>query len=301
MIIVDCIEFNEALRFLDPVSDAAFLVMDLMAKGHRQEAEQFTHMFLEESEDVDGSELLRFYVAYRATVRGKVEGMAASEQELSGNERAEALTEARGHWLLALGTLEDPSRRPGLVLVGGLPGVGKSTLARAIAGSFGFEVVRSDIVRKELVGLPPEASASVSFGEGIYTPEWTDRTYEACLRRADVLLFKGHRVIVDASFARQSDRHRFLDLARRRCVPGVFLLAEAPPEETLSRLAARSGDASDAGPAIYRAASERWEGETHRESVRIDTGRSIADSLVEVRLVLDRLGLGGDGGTTGSG
>jgi predicted kinase len=76
----------------------------------------------------------------------------------------------------------------------------------------------------------------------------------ACLRRADVLLLEGHCVIVDASFERESDRRRFFNLARRRCLPCVFLLAEVRPEEASRRLAERAGDASDAGPATCRTA-----------------------------------------------
>ena len=42
----------------------------------------------------------------------------------------------------------------------------------------------ADRVRKELAGVSPEESARAPFGEGIYTAEWNDRTYDARLERA---------------------------------------------------------------------------------------------------------------------
>src|SRR5204862_1007368 len=124
------------------------------------------------------------YTAYRTAVRGKVEGFKLAEKEIPEAERAQALAQARAHWLLALGELEAPGRRPCLVLVGGLPGTGKSTLARGLAERAGFAVVRSDVVRKELAGLPAGGPSPQPLWEGLYAPEWTERTYAECLRRA---------------------------------------------------------------------------------------------------------------------
>jgi hypothetical protein len=67
-----------------------------------------------------------------------------------------------------------------LVLVGGLPGTGKSALADAVAGHLGFTVLNSDWIRKELAGLPAEASARAPYGSGIYTAGWTEHTYASC-------------------------------------------------------------------------------------------------------------------------
>ena len=94
--------------------------------------------------------LVPFYVSYRAAVRAKVNAIKAGSSEVSAGERTRAQLDARAQWLVALGALEERGQRPCLVLVGGLPGTGKSTLARALASHAGFEVVRSDQVRKEL-------------------------------------------------------------------------------------------------------------------------------------------------------
>jgi aminoglycoside phosphotransferase family enzyme/predicted kinase len=257
--IIDCIEFNERFRFADPVADMAFLVMDLVFHGRTDLAEAFADSYFRASEDAEGRSLLSFYTAYRAAVRGKVEGFETTEMEVPELERRTALAQARAHWLLALRELELPGRKPLLVLVGGLPGTGKSTLATALARQANLAHLRSDVVRKELAGLPPEASARSSFGEGVYSSAWTERTYAECQRRAEAMLFEGRRVIVDASFGEEARRTAFMDVAMRLATPVVFLHCVAADEVALQRINGRQGDASDADARIYREKAQRWE------------------------------------------
>lgn len=257
--IVDCIEFSERFRFADPVADMAFLVMDLAFAGRRDLARALAEGYFRASGDEPGRALVPFYVAYRSAVRGKVQGFELAEREIPEAKRAAALVRARAHWLLALGELEEPARRPALLLVGGLPGSGKSTLARDLAERAGFEVVRSDVVRKELAGLSEADRASATFGEGLYTPEWSERTYAECLRRAEALLFEGRRVLVDASFGKEARRRAFLEAATRWGVPSGFLLCAADPDTVRTRLAQRRNDASDADVTIYEQAARHWE------------------------------------------
>ncbi len=259
LLIIDCVEFNEGFRYADPVSDVAFLAMDLKYAGRRDLARAFSDAYFDASGDGEGRALLSFYTAYRAAVRGKVEGLKQAEPEVPEEDRALARVRARGYWLLALGELEPPERRPCLVLVAGLPGSGKSTLAAALNRHGDYHVVRSDVVRKELAGLPAEATAAGAFGTGIYSPEWSERTYGECLRRAEARLFEGQRVILDASFREESHRAAFLEAARRWNVPAVLLVCHAEPETIRSRLAARSGDVSDADWSIHQAAARAWE------------------------------------------
>ncbi len=258
-VIIDCVEFNERFRYADPVADMAFLVMDLLSHNRWDLAEPFVESYFRAAEDAEGRRLLAFYAAYRAAVRGKVGGMLAHAEEVPSPQRARALRRARGHWLLALSELETPARRPGLVLVGGLPGTGKTTLASELAREAGFRVVSADVVRKELAGIEPTSSASAAFGEGIYTDEWNDRTYAECLERAEALLFEGERVIVDASFREAKRRRAFLDTAGAWGVRSLFLRCETDAQIVQSRLAARSGAASDADWSIHEAAARRWE------------------------------------------
>ena len=287
LVVIDCIEFNERFRYSDPISDMAFLSMDLLFHGRPDLERRFSDAYLEASGDAEGAELLPFYRSYRAAVRGKVEGMVTEEDEVPAEERRQAVRRGRGHWLLALSELEEPATRPGLVLVGGLPGTGKSTLARELARRADFRIVSSDRVRKELAGLQPDEDAGAGFEEGLYAPEWTDRTYRECLERARTGLFRGERILVDATFREEEKRRRFLDAAVEWGVRHLFLACRAPSEVVWEHLAGREAGASDADWDVYRRAAEHWEepgAETERVRREVDTSGSVeasADQAVE--------------------
>jgi predicted kinase len=294
LVIVDCIEFSDGLRHADPVADIAFLVMDLVRRNRWDLGRAFAEAYFRAARDAEGDALLPFYTAYRAVVRSKVHGLKYAAPEVSAADRATALAEARAHWLVALGELDEAGRRPALILVGGLPGSGKSTLARALIEHAGFVAVSSDLVRKEMAGLTGSESASAPFGAGIYSPEWTEQTYAECARWAERILFEGGRVVVDASFGREVNRRTFLDLARRSGVPTVFLQCQAEPTVIRARLDARRHDASDADWAIHQQAAALWDelGEDTRPATRVirtDGSQDQAlsqtlDLLVELRL-----------------
>lgn len=282
LVVIDCIEFAERYRFADPLADAAFLVMGLNLQGRRDLGDEFLRAYLQAAGDDEGRALAPFYTAYRAAVRGKVEGLKLSRAEISAADRKIALAKARGSWLLALGELEAPKRKPCLLLVAGLPGTGKSTLARTIAAHAHCEVIRSDVVRKELAGIANEQQSASAFGTGIYSPEWTKRTYEECLRRTEELLFEGKRVLVDANFRNEASRRTFLETATRWGAIAGMLLCDADPEVVRDRLANRRQDASDADWSVYLRAVESWEepGPRAQSVLRtIDTGGSVEYSM----------------------
>jgi len=256
--IIDCIEFNDAFRYSDPIADIAFLLMDLRNHGHEEQAEELQDAYIEASGDREGAALLPLYIAYRACVRGKVEAFRASEPEVPSAHRREALDLSLRHLLLALRQLVAPPDSPSLLLIAGLPGSGKSTLAATLASSSAV-VIRSDVVRKELVGLSPDTSSAAAPGEGIYTPEMSRRTYAACLAQARAQLLAGRPVIVDANLRKNDQRRSFAQLAATLGVPISMLICEVSEAETLRRIAARRGDASDADADVYHHAKASWE------------------------------------------
>jgi aminoglycoside phosphotransferase family enzyme/predicted kinase len=277
--IIDCVEFSRRFRVGDPVADLAFLVMELLFHGQAEQARAFADGCLRSRGDERGAELLPFYVAYRSLVRAKVRGLELREPEIPEPRRQSSLVKARAHFLLALGELETPATRPLLVLVGGLPGTGKTTLARALDEGASCHVIRTDVVRKELTG-----------GVGIYTEEWTTRTYDECRRRAEDLLLEGKRVIVDATFADEAHRQALIGLGSVLAVPVVWFVCKASVERARERLAARRGDASDADFAVHELLRQRWDPPSRSSGaalVEIDTdqdpARAAADAISVLR------------------
>jgi aminoglycoside phosphotransferase family enzyme/predicted kinase len=300
LVIIDCIEFNEHFRFGDPVADMAFPVMDFAFSGRRDLARAFADAYFRAADDEEGRPLLPLYTAYRAAVRGTVEGLLLAEREVPEAERAAALARARAHWLLALTELEEPGRRPCLLLVAGLPGTGKSSLARDLAARADFGVVRSDVVRKELAGLPDGRPAPRPLPQALYTAAWNEQTYAECLRRAERLLFEGRRVLVDATFREERQRQTFLEAAVRWGVPGALLLCQSEPATVRRRLEARRGDVSDADwPVSVRVASA-WEelGPVSRQALHVLSTEGSPEQVLERALaVLRQAGLH-DGSST---
>jgi predicted kinase len=237
----------------------AFPAMDLAFHGRRDLTRPFADAYFRAAGDEEGRALLPLYTAYRATVRGMVEGLELAEKEVPEAERAAALVRARAHWLLALTELEEPRRKPCLLLVAGLPGTGKSSLARGLAETAGFSVVRSDVVRKELAGLPSQGQTPAEHRGSLYTRAWTDRTYAECLNRAGRLLFEGRRVLVDATFREEAKRQTFLKAAVQWGVPSGILLCQAEPKTVRQRLENRQGNASDADWSVYLHVVANWE------------------------------------------
>lgn len=293
LVIVDCIEFSDRLRHLDPVADAAFLAMDLELHGRPDLVRRFTDAYFEATGDREGRALLPFYTAYRAMVRGKVESFAVAEEEVPEGQRWEDLQRARAHFLLALALLAPPLERPCLVLAAGLPGTGKSVLARALEAEAGFVRIASDRVRKELAGLAPDQPAPAAVDQGIYSAAWTERTYAVCLERAGKELFAGRRVVVDATFREEARRRELLEAARAWGARGLVLLCEATPEEVRRRLEARAAvpgaDPSDADWQTYQALAARWEDPSPATAPavhRIDTSGTPEASRAQALAVL---------------
>jgi uncharacterized protein len=300
LLIIDCIEFNERFRFTDPVADIAFLVMDLVFRGRRDLSRVLAEGYFRASGDEDGWALLPLYTAYRATVRGLVEGLKLGEPEVPEGEHPVIVQSARAHWLLALTELEEPARRPCLILVGGLPGAGKSTLARALAARAGFHVIRSDEIRKDLAGIPANERSPLESRAELYSPAWNERTYVECLSRAETLVQAGGRVLVDASFREEGRRRIFLEAAIRWGIPGAFLACRAAPEVVQARLNERKGDASDADWSVHNVLARQWEKpgvQTRRVMHEVNTEGAPQEAVERALGALTEWGLAGEPGS----
>ena len=255
IVVLDGIEFSPGLRRIDVAADMAFLVMELSFVGRCDLAESFADIYFSETNDVTGGDVLPLFAIYRSAVRAKVAAILSAESEISQPDRDKALARSRAHWLWCLSELEDPDRRPALVLVSGLPGTGKSTLSRMLADTAHFEVLRSDVIRKELF----TSAAATGDSAAMYSADNTQRVYDECRTRARRRLLAGGRVIVDATFQREANRQAFLQLAIDCGVRAIWLECTAPADVTQERLAARHGDASDADWSVYHQVRKQWE------------------------------------------
>jgi len=240
--ILDCLEFDDRLRWLDGLDDAAFLAMDLERLGQPGYAEQFIRWYLEFSGDPAPVALRHHYVAYRAFVRAKIACVRADQGEPHAAPQARQLTAMTLRHLRASAIT--------LVLIGGLPATGKSALAGALAGRLGFTVLSSDRVRKELAGVSPGEQSAASYGAGIYSQHWTERTYDELLSRAARLLAMGESVILDASWISGAQRSAAATVAAAAGADLVQLHCVAPAGLAAQRMRRRRDDVSDAYPAV---------------------------------------------------
>jgi aminoglycoside phosphotransferase family enzyme/predicted kinase len=243
--VLDCLEFDDALRVGDGLADAAFLAMDLDRLGRPDLGQRFLDHYADHAGDIWPASLAHHQVAYRAQVRAKVTAIRA------GQGHPEAAADAGELLGIALRHLE--SARIRLVLVGGLPGTGKSSLAGALGHALGATVLRSDEVRKEQAGFATDRPAPAAFGTGLYTPAATDATYATLLQWATVALARGETVVLDASWTSAAWRQRAREVAATSVAELVELRCDAPVEVTAARMAhraAKGGDASDANPII---------------------------------------------------
>lgn len=264
--IIDCLEFDRSLRVGDTLLDIAFLAMDLEAGGRPDLATLFLDEYRRATGDVWPPALEDHYIAYRAHVRAKVACLRYEQ----GDAAAAAL--AGDRLRLCLDHLE--LGRVRLVLVGGLPGTGKSTIARELGRRRNATVLRTDDLRG------PGAAAS-SFGEGMYADSVKDTVYRRLLDEAATLLAGGESVILDATWNGAARRAAAVATALEHAADLVEIVCCAPAPLCRHRLLVRgvqSTDPSHATPAVHdamRAAFDDWPA-----AVAIDTMRSIDESVV---------------------
>ena len=239
--IFDCVEFNFGLRCCDVASEVAFLLMDLEFRGAGDLGRRFLKRYLELARDPELSLLLPFYKCHRALVRGKV--AALSPDGLSSHAARYFDYARRVTW---------EESKPFLVLVCGLTGSGKSTLARALAQRLGFTLISSDATRKSL--SKSLNRRQVPYGQDIYAPSMTERTYASMIDAAEKLVQKGEGAILDATFHQRGRREPIFALAAKHEAPMVWIQCVSSEEVTQERLKRRwkeGRDLSDGRWEIY--------------------------------------------------
>ncbi|MDI1272859.1 bifunctional aminoglycoside phosphotransferase/ATP-binding protein [Polaromonas sp.] len=238
----DGIEFDPALRWIDVLDDAAFVVMDLAVHQRQDLCFRFLNAWLDRTGDHAGLPALRFSVVYRALVRAQVEQLRSA-----GSEAARRYLETALAWT-----------RPGqarLAIMHGLPGSGKTWVSQRLLEQEGAIRLRSDVERKRLYGLGM-LKDSRARGLDLYGADTTARTYAQLFGLTRTVMQAGYPVLLDAAFPRRIERDQAHALAQDLGVPFSIVHCEAPLHVLRERLLARRGDASEANVTVLEQVRE---------------------------------------------
>ncbi len=281
----DCLEFNPNLRWIDVISEVAFLVMDLQDHEQAQLAQRFLNAYLQHTGDYAGIRLLRFYLVYRAMVRAKVDAIRADQEGISKQQRQEAEQDFGSYLQLAKSYIRPTM--PQLIITRGLSASGKTTETQPLLELLGAIRIRSDVERKRLFGMRADQSAVAKTGEGIYSANASQQTYARLLELADIILDSGYTVIVDAANLKLEQRMLFQRLAAQKQVSYIILEFTARPDTLRRRIMERKHDASDANLEILEQQLLHWQAladTEHGHAISIDT-----EVPYDVSALLDRI------------
>lgn len=268
---LDCLEFDDRLRYLDAIDDMATLAMDLEHRGAGELAAALLEEYQELADDPAPAALRHHYIGYRALVRVLTSCVRADQ--LGDTEKAESLRDdARTLAELAVVHLRDSV--PKLVLTGGPPGTGKSTLSERLGDEIGATVISSDRLRKELAGLDPAEDPD---SDELYDQEHTWRTYRTMIEQAKQRLALGEPVILDASWAKERHR-RLADAAAAETHSGLVpLRCVVPGDVATERVRNRETPVSDADENI--AAAIAADADPWPNAHDVDTGGTVRESV----------------------
>ena len=240
----DCLEFSDSLSCIDVLYDLSFLLMDFAHRNLRDLANAAFNRYLDLTADLDGLPAMPLFMSLRAAVRAHVSVAARPESSLQQSRNAQT------YLAEAIELLRTP--KPQLIAFGGLSGTGKSTLAQALApdlaSPLGARVIRSDVLRKRLFGVAPEAKLSAA----AYDQATNERVYRALQDQAEASLAAGISAIIDAAFLQPQERKQVAELAGNVGVPFHGFWLEAPTDVLQQRVSARHDDASDADVNVVR-------------------------------------------------
>ena len=285
----DGIEFNPHLRWIDVISEIAFLVMDLQVREQPRLAWRFLNHYLQITGDYEGLTLLPIYLVYRAMVRAKVAAIRWGQAGADSGDEIEARRDFTAYVAIAEGFTQ-PARRA-VVITRGMSASGKTTLTGALVERLGAIRLRSDVERKRLFGMRAEEDGRASPGAGIYSAEASERTYERLVQLAGTVLEAGYPVIIDAVCQHRSQRERFMQLARRHAVPCLIVEFVAGPQELRRRIVSREKGASDADLAVLEHQLDSWEPLAEEEgaySLVVNTEKGLSNTEL-FRQVSDKL------------
>lgn len=235
--VFDCLEFNPPLRWIDVISEIAFLVMDLADRGRPDLGWRFFNEWLMHTGDYAGLKVWAWYYVYRALVRAKVAELRRHQSDVTEAE-ARILDRQLSEYLQQAQRITQRPL-PKLILTHGVSGSGKSYCAQKISADCGLVWIRSDIERKRLFCFQQTDK------DDLYTSAMTSRTYNHLRELADVVLRSGWSVILDATFLSCSQREPFRELARTLDIDSILLSFQADDATRRRRIIQRQQSGHD--------------------------------------------------------
>jgi aminoglycoside phosphotransferase family enzyme/predicted kinase len=285
--IFDCIEFSPDFRRIDVADEIAFLTAECDLLGAKWVGPRLLTNYQQQTGDHPPRILTDFYKSYRACVRAKVAALRADQ--LQGSLRLAAVAEAIERLGFA-DTYSAPWLRPLVIVVGGLAGTGKTTLAATLADILGAELLRTDIIRQDLFNAGTTAETADG---GIYSPDARQVVYEEMFHRGAALHGDRISIILDGTFSTVTSFDRAKKLAIDPISVFVGVECVCRPEvahQRISQRLAEGRDASQARPEIHDFQRMRWEAwPAVAEQVRIDTERPLAEQVQRVTAKLKQL------------
>jgi len=279
-VIIDCVEFSRELRVLDVADELCFLAMECDRLKAPSVGRHVLEAYVAASGDTVPAALLSFYKCYRACVRAKV--AVLREDQLDPRQRRPA-HELATEYLALANDYASQIGPPLLVVVSGLMGTGKSTLARALAGALGAELLSTDSVRQELY---PAAPARVGYGEGKYSIEHRRHVYDRLFAATQQMLDDHASVVLDGTFLFADLREQAIELARHSAAIPLIVHCQCPSEIAAGRITERmasGGDASEARPDLHAAQSREEEPDPPGlPAVEVETTSSVCGLLNDV-------------------
>jgi len=243
----DCIEFNDDFRWIDVVSDIAFLVMDFEGHGLHHYANRFLNLYLEHTGDYAGLKLLSFYKAYRAVVRAKIALFNRNAPDMNTEQKAQFMAQYEHYIELAESYSALPNRF--MLTMNGVSGTGKSTIALRLVDRLGPIRIRSDIERKRLFSIAVNAHPTPEQAKQVYSEAASHQTYEKLAHLCAEILDSGLSVIIDATNLMYWQRQVLQEIANERGVPVCIAFCEASMaviQEWIQKRGLEGIDASDA-------------------------------------------------------
>ena len=240
----DCLEFDPALRWIDVISDVAFIFMDLGARDRPDLAYALLNAYLDESGDYEGVQLLPLYAVYRALVRAKVASLVSQPSQLQ-RYLATAIALARQH-------------SAALILMHGVSASGKSWLSGELARALPAVRIRSDRERQRYAANPAGSVSGGMLDSGRYVPQRVLSTYHRLRFCAECALAAGYLAVVDATFLQRARRREFEVLADRQGCVLLIVACEAPLSVLRQRLHDRRVHGRDLSEATADVLAAQW-------------------------------------------